>query len=42
MIRLMDSTGNRTVSYTAKFIHGEDEATLAALDAAVRNFRAED
>lgn len=42
MIRLMDSTGTRTVSYTAKFIHGEGEATLAALDAAVRNFRAED
>lgn len=41
MIRLMDSTGNRTVSYTAKFIHGEGEATLAALDAAIRNFRPE-
>lgn len=42
MLRLMDSTGSRTVSYTAKFIHGDGEATLAALDAAIRNFRAED
>lgn len=42
MIRLMDSTGSRTVSYTAKYIHGDADATLAALDAAVRNFRAED
>ena len=42
MLRLMDSTGSRTVSYTAKFIHGEGEATMAALDAAIRGFRAED
>lgn len=42
MIRLMDSTGSRTVSYTAKYIHGDGDATLAALDAAIRNFRAED
>lgn len=41
MLRLMDSTGSRTVSYTAKFIHGEGEATMAALDAAIRGFRAE-
>lgn len=41
MLRLMDSTGSRTVSYTAKFIHGEGDATLAALDAAIRGFRAE-
>ena len=42
MLRLMDSSGSRTVSYTAKFIHGEGDATLAALDAAIRGFRAED
>ena len=42
MLRLMDSTGSRTVSYTAKFIHGEGDATMAALDAAVRGFKAED
>lgn len=41
MLRLMDSTGNRTVSYTAKYLHGEGDATLAALDAAIRNFRAD-
>jgi len=42
MLRLMDSTGSRTVSYTAKFIHGEGDATMVALDAAIRGFRAED
>jgi hypothetical protein len=42
MLRLMDSTGSRTVSYTAKFIHGDGDATLAALDTAIRYFRAED
>ncbi len=41
MLRLMDSTGDRTVSYTAKFIHGQGDATLAALDAAIRGFKAE-
>ena len=41
MIRLMDSTGSRTVSYTAKYIHGEGDATLDALDTAIRGFRAE-
>lgn len=41
MLRLMDSTGDRTVSYTAKFIHGQGDVTLAALDAAIRGFRAE-
>lgn len=41
MLRLMDSTGDRTVSYTAKFIHGEGDATLAALDTAIRNFKVE-
>jgi hypothetical protein len=39
MLRLMDSTGSRTVSYTAKFIHGDGDATLAALDAAIRGFK---
>ena len=42
MLRLMDSSGSRTVSYTAKFIHGEGDATMAALDAAIRGFKAED
>ena len=42
MLRLMDSSGSRTVSYTAKFIHGKGDATLAALDAAVRGFRAKE
>ena len=41
MVRLMDSSGSQTVSYTAKYIHGEGDATLAALDAAIRNFRAD-
>ena len=41
MLRLMDSSGSRTVSYTAKFIHGEGDATMAALDTAIRGFRAE-
>jgi len=42
MLRLMDSSGSRTVSYTAKFVHGDGDDTLAALDLAIRNFRAED
>ena len=39
MVRVMDSTGSRTVIYTAKFIQGEGADTMAALDAAVRTFR---
>ena len=38
MVRVMDSTGSRTVIYTAKFILGEGAETMAALDAAVRTF----
>lgn len=41
MLRIFDSTGDRTVSYTAKYIQGEGDATLQALDTAVRTFRAE-
>ncbi len=41
LLRLYDSTGDRTVAYTAKYILGEGDATLAALDAAVRGFRTE-
>jgi len=40
MLRVYDSTGDRTVAYTCKYIQGQGEATLAALDAAVRNFEA--
>lgn len=41
MIRIFDSTGKQTVVYTAKFRHGEDGTTLAALDAAIRGFKAD-
>ena len=41
MVRLFDSTGSRTVVYTAKYIDGEGDATLAALEAAIRCFRAD-
>lgn len=41
MVRIFDSTGKQTVVYTAKFEHGEDGTTLAALDAAIRGFNAE-
>jgi len=41
MLRIFDSTGDRTVSYTAKYIQGEGDATLQALDTAVRTFKAE-
>lgn len=41
MLRLYDSTGSQTVSYTAKYVSGEGDATLAALDTAIRGFRTE-
>ncbi len=41
MIRLYDSTGDRTVAYTAKFLDGEGDATLDALEAAIHTFEAE-
>ena len=41
MIRIYDSTGKRTVAYTAKFIQGKGDATLKALDTAVRYFEAD-
>lgn len=39
MMRIMDSTGKRTVVYTAKYIGKNGEKALAALDAAIRSFR---
>lgn len=39
MVRLFDSTGSRTVSYTAKYVKGKGDATLEALDDAIRYFR---
>lgn len=39
MLRVMDSTGRRTVVYTAKFLDGEGADTMAALDAAVSTFQ---
>ena len=41
MVRMYDSTGDRTVAYTAKFLDEDGEDTLNALDAAVRTFQAE-
>ena len=41
MLRIYDSTGSQTAAYTAKYIQGQGDATLAALDTAIRNFRAE-
>ena len=38
LIRVMDSTGWRTVIYTAKYEDGNGQATLDALDMAVRTF----
>ena len=42
MLRIYDSTGDRTVAYTAKYIKNEGDATLAALDTVVRTFETED
>ena len=41
MLRIFDSTGKRTVTYTAKYEQGMGDATLAALDTAIRGFQAE-
>ena len=39
MIRAYENVNGHTVSYTAKYIQGQGEATLAALEAAVQNYR---
>ncbi|MBR5111164.1 MAG: hypothetical protein IK099_13380 [Clostridia bacterium] len=39
MVRVFDSTGNRTVVYTAKYLTDEGADTMAALDAAVAGFQ---
>ena len=39
MIRIYDSTGARTSAFTAKYIQGQGDATLAALAQAVATFR---
>ncbi len=39
LLRICDSTGAQTVLYTAKYIQGEEQATLAALDRAMRSFK---
>ena len=39
MIRAYENVNGHTVIYTAKYIQGQGEATLAALDAAVENYR---
>ncbi len=39
MLRVMDSTGRRTVIYTAKYLNGAGDATMMALDQAIRTFR---
>ena len=39
MIRAYEYVNGHTVTYTAKYIQGQGEATLAALDAAVQNYR---
>ena len=41
-VRIYDSTGKATVAYTAKYIKGEGDETLKALDTAVRTFEAEE
>lgn len=41
MLRIYDSTGEHTVTYTAKYEQGMGDATLAALDTAIRGFQAE-
>ena len=41
LLRLYDSTGERTVAYTAKFIDGQGDDTLEALDTAIRTFAAQ-
>lgn len=39
MVRIYDSTGGGTAVYTAKFLSGEGDETMAALDAAVSTFQ---
>ena len=39
MLRIIDSTGKHTVGYTAKYVRGRGDATLAALDTAVSGFQ---
>ena len=39
MLRLYDTVGDHTVTFTAKYIQGDDAGTLAALDAAVRYYQ---
>ena len=41
MLRLFDSTGPQTVAYTAKYLKDNPDATLAALDTAIRGYQAE-
>lgn len=41
MLRLFDSTGDTTVSFSAKYEHDNGGDTLAALDAAIRGYKAE-
>ena len=41
MIRIYDSTGKQTVAFTAKYLKDQGDATLKALDNAVRYFKAE-
>ena len=38
MLRCLDSTGPRTVAFTAKYIQGAGDKTMLALDAAIRTF----
>ena len=39
LLRLIEARKDHTVAYTAKYINGHGEATLAALDVAVRYYR---
>ena len=41
LVRLFETRGDHTVIYTAKYLNGHGEATLAALDAAVRYYRSD-
>ncbi len=38
LLRLLETREDHTVTYTAKYLNGHGDATLAALDAAVRNY----
>ena len=39
LVRVLEARGDHAVVYTAKYPNGDGEATLAALDAAVRHYR---